>query len=122
MATAVPAELTRAERRRAWSLVPVAAVLAVAAAGASLGFALAAGSPDPARVFLMEWVAVPYVTAGVIAWWRRPASRLGPLMVAGGLASAFSGWQLADSAGPYTFGAAFDIVPAALFILSLIHI
>jgi signal transduction histidine kinase len=116
MATAVPAELTRAERRRVWSLVPVAAVLAVAAAGASLGFALAAGGPDPARVFLMEWVAVPYVTAGVIAWWRRPASRLGPLMVAGGLASAFSGWQLAESAGPYTFGAAFDIVPAALFI------
>jgi signal transduction histidine kinase len=116
MATAVPAELTRAERRRVWSLVPVAAVLAVAAAGASLGFALAAGSPDPARVFLMEWVAVPYVTAGVIAWWRRPASRLGPLMVAGGLASAFSGWQLAESAGPYTFGVAFDIVPAALFI------
>ena len=116
MATAVPAELTRAERRRAWSLVPVAAVLAVAAAGASLGFALAADSPDPGRVFLMEWVAVPYVTAGVIAWWRRPASRLGPLMVAGGLASAFSGWQLAESAGPYTFGAAFDIVPAALFI------
>ena len=116
MATAVPAELTRAERRRVWSLVPVAAVLAVAAAGASLGFALAAGSPDPARVFLMEWVAVPYVTAGVIAWWRRPASRLGPLMVAGGLASAFSGWQLAGSAGAYTFGAAFDIVPAALFI------
>jgi signal transduction histidine kinase len=116
MATAVPAELTRAERRRVWSLVPIAAVLAVAAAGASLGFALAAGSPDPARVFLMEWVAVPYVTAGVIAWWRRPASRLGPLMVAGGLASAFSGWQLAGSAGAYTFGAAFDIVPAALFI------
>ena len=116
MATAVPAELTRTERRRVYSLVPVAAVLAVAAAGASLGFALAAGSPDPVQVFLMEWVAVPYVTAGVIAWWRRPASRLGPLMVAGGLASAFSGWQLAEAAGPYTFGAAFDIVPAALFI------
>jgi signal transduction histidine kinase len=116
MAMALAAELTRAERRRVWSLVPVAAVLAVAAAGASLGFALSAGSPDPAQVFLMEWVAVPYVTAGVIAWWRRPASRLGPLMVAGGLASAFSGWQLAELAGPYTFGAAFDIVPAALFI------
>jgi signal transduction histidine kinase len=64
----------------------------------------------------MEWVAVPYVTAGVIAWWRRPGSRLGPLMVAGGLASAFSGWQLAESSGAYTFGAAFDIVPAALFL------
>jgi signal transduction histidine kinase len=116
MATVVPAELTHAQQRRAWSLVPLAAVLAVAAAGASLGLALAAGSPDPVQVFLMEWVAVPYVAAGVIAWWRRPASRLGPLMVAGGLASAFSGWQLAESAGPYTFGAAFDIVPAALFL------
>ena len=116
MATAVPAEFTHAARRRVWSLVPVAAALAVTAAAASLGLALAAGSPDPVQVFLMEWVAVPYVTAGVIAWWRRPASRLGPLMVAGGLASAFSGWQLAESAAPYTFGAAFDIVPAALFL------
>jgi signal transduction histidine kinase len=116
MATAAPAELTQAERRHAWSLVPVAAVLAIAAAGASLGFALAAGSPDAVQVFLLEWVAVPYVAAGVIAWWRRPESRLGPLMVAGGLASAFSGWQLAEAAGAYTFGAAFDIVPAALFL------
>ena len=116
MATAVPSELAHDERRRAWSLVPVAAALAVAAGGASLGFALAAGSPDPVQVFLMEWVAVPYIAAGAIAWWRRPESRLGPLMVAGGLASAFSGWQLAESAGPYTFGAAFDIVPAALFL------
>jgi signal transduction histidine kinase len=111
MATAVPSEFTHAERRRAWSLVPITAVLA-----ASLGFAIAADSPDPVQVFLMEWVAVPYVTAGVIAWWRRPRSRLGPLMVAGGLASAFSGWQLAEASGPYTFGAAFDIVPAALFL------
>src|SRR4029453_15931000 len=116
MATAVPSEFTHAERRRAWSLVPITAVLAAAAAAASLGFAIAADSPAPVQGFLMEWVAVPYVTAGVIAWWRRPASRLGPLMVAGGLASAFSGWQLAESAGPYTFGAAFDIVPAALFL------
>ena len=116
MATAVPSELAPAERRRVRSPIPAAAVLAVAAAAASLGFALAAGSPDPTQVFLMEWVAVPYVVAGVIAWWRRPESRLGPLMVAGGLASAFSGWQLAEASAPYTFGAAFDILPAALFL------
>jgi signal transduction histidine kinase len=36
--------------------------------------------------------------------------------VAGGLASAFSGWQLSESSGAYTFGAAFDIVPVALFL------
>ena len=116
MATAVPSEVAHAERPRVWSLVPAAATLAVAAAGASIGFALAAGSADPVQVFLLEWVAVPYVAAGVVAWWRRPGSRLGPLMVAGGLASAFSGWQLAESSGAYTFGAAFDIVPAALFL------
>src|SRR5215468_3382483 len=113
MATAVPSDLLQAERRRARSPVPATAALAVAAAAASLVFAFAAGSPDPVQVFLMEWVAVPYVVAGVIAWWRRPESQLGPLMVAGGLASAFSGWQVAESSGAYTFGAAFDIVPAA---------
>ena len=116
MSTAVPAEFVPAERRRVWSPVPAAAAVAVAAAAAGVGFALAAGSPDPAQVFLLEWVAVPYVAAGAIAWWRRPESGLGSLMVAGGLASAFSGWQLAEAAGPYTLGAAFDVVPAALFL------
>ncbi|HKG43637.1 MAG TPA: histidine kinase [Gaiellaceae bacterium] len=96
--------------------MPAAATLAVAAAAASIPLALAAGHADPVRVFLLEWVGVPYVLAGVIAWWCRPQSGLGPLMVAGGLASAFSGWQLAESAGAYTVGAAFDIVPAALFL------
>jgi signal transduction histidine kinase len=37
-------------------------------------------------------------------------------MVAGGVASAFSGWQLAEARAPYTVGAAFDLVPAALFL------
>ena len=116
MATAVPSDLPSAEGRRVWSPVPITATLAVAAAGVSLGLALAAGSYEPVQVFLLEWVAVPYAAAGVVAWWRRPESRLGPLMVAGGLASAFSGWQLSEASGPYTFGAAFDIVPAALFL------
>jgi signal transduction histidine kinase len=37
-------------------------------------------------------------------------------MVAGGFASAFSGWQFSARAGEYTLGAAFDIVPAAIFL------
>ncbi len=116
MATAMPSHLaTREPRHASWG-VPLAAALAAAAAAASVAFALAAGHPDALQVFLLEWVGIPYIVAGVIAWWCRPQSRLGPLMVAGGLASAFSGWQLADSAGAYTVGAAFDIVPAALFL------
>ena len=94
MAIAVPSEFAQAHRPRVWSLVPAAATLAVAAAAASLGFGLAAGSPDAVQVFLMEWVAVPYVIAGAIAWWRRPGSRLGPLMVAGGLVSLALKWNL----------------------------
>ena len=116
MDTTLPAELEPPAARRLRSPVPVVAALATAAAAASVGFALAAGDPDAVQVFLLEWVGVPYIVAGVIAWWCRPQSRLGPLMVAGGLASAFSGWQLASVAAPYTLGAAFDIVPAALFL------
>jgi signal transduction histidine kinase len=116
MATsALPSQLVRAEPRDLWWGVPVAAVLAAAVGAGSIGFALASGDPDPIQVFLLEWLSVPYIAAGVIAWWCRPESRLGPLMVAGGFASAFSGWQFASQGAPYTVGAAFDIVPAALF-------
>jgi signal transduction histidine kinase len=116
MATAMPSHVAAPESPRVWWGVIPAAALAATAAAASVGFALAAGNPDALQVFLLEWVGVPYIVAGVIAWWCRPQSGLGPLMVAGGLASAFSGWQVAESAGAYTVGAAFDIVPAALFL------
>jgi signal transduction histidine kinase len=116
MATALPSHVAAPESPRVWWGVPLAAACAAAAAAASVAFALAAGHPDALQVFLIEWVGVPFIVAGVIAWWCRPQSGLGPLMVAGGLAVAFSGWQLADSAGAYTVGAAFDIVPAALFL------
>ena len=116
MATAMPSDLAPPEPRHVSWGVPLAAALATTAAAASVALALAAGHPDALQVFLLEWVGVPYIVAGVIAWWCRPQSGLGPLMVAGGLASALSGWQLADSAGAYTVGAAFDIVPAALFL------
>jgi signal transduction histidine kinase len=116
MATAMPSHVAAPESPRVWWGVVPAAALAAAAAAASVAFALAAGNPDALQVFLLEWVGVPYIVAGVIAWWCQPQNGLGPLMVAGGLASAFSGWQLADSAGAYTVGAAFDIVPVALFL------
>jgi signal transduction histidine kinase len=96
--------------------VPLLAALGLAAATASLAFALEVHHPDPVHVFLIEWVSVPYIVAGLVAWWRRPESRLGLLMVAGGFASAFSGWQFSARAGEYTLGAAFDIVPAAIFL------
>ena len=104
------------EARRFRSGVPLLAALGIGAAAASLAFALETNHPDSIQVFLLEWVSVPYIVAGLAAWWRRPESRLGLLMVAGGFASGFSGWQFSGRAGEYTLGAAFDIVPAAIFL------
>jgi hypothetical protein len=65
---------------------------------------------------LLDWVALPYVLGGLIAWWRRPDSRFGPLMVAAGFAMFVSSLQWTSAALPYTVGLAFDLLPAALFI------
>src|SRR5262245_2573365 len=37
------------------------------------------------QIALLVWISLPYVLVGLVAWWRRPASRLGVLMVAGRL-------------------------------------
>ena len=68
------------------------------------------------HIALLHWISVPYVVVGVIAWWRRPESRLGALMVAGGAAMGLSTLQFASSDLLFTIGAAFDLVPAALFL------
>src|SRR5256884_362747 len=67
-------------------------------------------------VWLLDWVTVPYILAGAVAWLRRPESRLGPLMLAGGFAAGLSALQLTHVDGLYTLGAIFDILPAALFL------
>jgi signal transduction histidine kinase len=88
-----------------------AAVLAVTAA---LG--LARTDISGWEVALYEWMSVPYVVAGLVAWWRRPDSRLGPLMIVGGLVTGLSGLQFADPGVLATIGATLDIIPAALFL------
>jgi len=71
---------------------------------------------DLIAVGLLDWVTVPYILAGAVAWLRRPESRLGPLMLAGGFAAGLSALQLTHVDGLYTLGAIFDILPAALFL------
>jgi signal transduction histidine kinase len=65
---------------------------------------------------LLDWVTLPYIVGGLIAWSRRPDSRFGPLMVAAGFAMFASSFQWAGEPLPYTFGLAFDLLPAALFV------
>jgi signal transduction histidine kinase len=74
------------------------------------------GDVDLVAVGLLDWITVTFILAGAVAWLRRPESRLGPLMLAGGFASGLSALQLTHVDSLYTVGAVFDILPAALFL------
>jgi len=98
------------------SVLVALALLACAATGALLAVALHNEDASHVQVALLEWVSVPYIAAGLVAWSRRPDSRLGVLMVAGGFAIGLSALQLAEPPALQTVGALFDILPAALFL------
>jgi signal transduction histidine kinase len=89
-----------------------------AAAGAS--FALALASDHVAKpgleAALTDWITLPYIVAGVIAWHRRPDSRFGPLMVAAGFAMFLSSLGWGNGALAHTIGQAFDLIPAVVFL------
>jgi signal transduction histidine kinase len=65
---------------------------------------------------LVVWIILTYVFAGVIAWWRRPESRLGPLMIAAGFGTFVSmlGWSNVDLLR--TIGQTLDFLPPILFL------
>jgi signal transduction histidine kinase len=67
-------------------------------------------------VALLDWITVPFILAGLLAWMRRPESRLGLLMIAGGFATGLSALQETHVDALYTVGAVFDILPAAFFL------
>jgi signal transduction histidine kinase len=89
----------------------------VAAAGT---FSLAFTGPevaDPAvHSTLITWITLPYILSGVFAWWRRPESRFGPLMVAAGFATFLSSLSLASGDVLSTIGQTADVLPPALFL------
>ena len=82
----------------------------------SIAVALTSDNVDLVSVALLDWITVPYILAGLVAWLRRPESRLGPLMIAGGFASGLSALQLTHVDALFTIGALFDILPAAFFL------
>jgi signal transduction histidine kinase len=87
-------------------------------AACSVGLALNSdGVPEPGlQAALIDWITLPYIFAGLLAWWRRPDSGFGPLMVVAGFAMFLSSLQWAHAGVPYTVGLAFDLLPAALFL------
>ena len=85
-------------------------------AACSLALALSNDGVSGVQVALLEWISIPYIFAGLIAWWRRPDSRLGVLMIAGGFATAVSALAFARYAFPHTVGVIFDVLPAVIFL------
>ena len=101
--------------------LPVLWVLTLAGcAAAAVSVELALTSDHVAepglRAALLDWITLPYILAGLVAWWRRPESRFGPLMVGAGFAVFLSSFQWANAPAPYTLGLAFDLLPVALFL------
>jgi signal transduction histidine kinase len=102
---------------RTWVLWAVA-VTSTGVVTGSLVLALASDQLDfrALRAFLIGWIVIPYVVSGILAWWRRPASRLGPLMLATGFAMALSPLQWSDQPALNSIGNLFDMLPAAMFL------
>lgn len=65
---------------------------------------------------LMVWMVALYISAGLVAWWRRPDSRFGLLLVAAGFGIFLTSLTWATAAVPFTIGIAFDLFAAVLFL------
>jgi signal transduction histidine kinase len=99
----------------------VAAIAVAAIAGAAGAVVLRlnsdhAGSEPGLQIALLDWVVLSYVFSGLVAWWRRPANRFGPLMIAGGFLTLLSCLSSASAELPLTVGQAVDLLPFAVFL------
>jgi signal transduction histidine kinase len=131
MATAEPSRQTiGAFSRTAWSpfgsylrapnpsLSAAIAFAGVAAAAATAALGLTNDEVDHVgvRVFLNDWITLNYIVAGLIAWWRRPDSRFGLLMIAAGFVNFLATLDWATAEVPFTIGVALDLLPPLLFL------
>src|SRR2546423_3594980 len=88
-------------RPQLW-LVGAIAVAGCAAPARSVALALTSNDVDPVQAGLLDWITVPFILAGLIAWWRPPESRLGLLMIPGGFGSGSLALQHHIHGLPYT--------------------
>ena len=65
---------------------------------------------------LVNWITLSYVLCGALAWWHRPASRFGPLMILAGFANFVATLSSSSNDVLYTLGQSFDFVPPVLFL------
>ena len=120
MAVAGPAQGVRSDPVRAPSpdLLWGIALAACAATAVATALALTSDHVDTPGVqaLLVGWIVLGYVVSGAIAWWRRPESRFGPLMIAGGFTFFLSVLSWSNASVLFTIGIWFDLVPAAIYL------
>jgi hypothetical protein len=56
------------------------------------------------------------VVCGLVAWWRRPANRFGPLLIIAGFVNFLSTLVWSSRDVLRTLGQALDLVPPVLFL------
>ena len=71
---------------------------------------------EPLIAALTAWVTLSYVVCGLVAWWRRPANRFGPLLIIAGFVSFLSTLVWSSRDVLRTLGQALDLVPPVLFL------
>jgi len=113
-----------AVRARPIEAAPSPLIVALLAAGAALGALLVVElallnedlTQPGLRAFLACWITVPYVAAGLIAWRRRPDSRLGALMVTAGFVTFVNFLVWSEDDLLFTLGVATQLLPPVLFL------
>ena|SRR5436190_246505 len=94
----------------------------VAAASVSCALALVsdeiAGQLGEPLVIAMltVWLTLSYIVCGLVAWWRRPGSRFGALLVAAGFVNFFATLVWATNDYLFTFGQTLDLVTPVVFL------
>ena len=114
------ASSVQANRLRAPTPFVLAVIALIALVAAGMVIAVRLGSAFPGdepglQAGLLDWIVLSYIFSGLVAWRRRPDSRLGPLMIAAGFATSLSSLSSASGALPFTLGQAMDLVPFAVF-------
>ena len=123
VAATAPAQADLSDARAPARPLVLSAVALVGCAAASYSFVAALRNPavgadlgEPLVIALLSnWLTVSYILCGLFAWWRRPDSRFGPLMVAAGFANFISTLSWTTNDLTFTLGQALDLVPPVLF-------
>ena len=105
--------MTTQPRRLAWL-----AVAGLGLVGVAIALTLTSGHERHRTLTAVigALVALSFIAGGIVAWWRRPGNRTGPLMAGVGFAFILSGLQEANESWLYTVGTVLGAMYLAVFV------